>query len=822
VCVGLFSAWGFGLDFLKNTEQYREAAVNSRNIEIVLLFALYFLDCEQWTSKIGAMVRSTTIVVVMCSAVVFFVSGGMINPYWLILLYTVGIPAWFIITKHIFYRNIIFRDYVAWLTGPLLAAGILCVIGWGYWISLSPLNEWTPELKVKIAEYEIDWPTRYSSWEEDLQNLPSVCHASDANLTDSGLCFKWNETTQEIDMLTDKCGLHCSKIYDSCFVAFVVWATPLIVGLALIFCSFICSFLKPESSSNAPRMFFKVFILLLFGLWCTASLAGAGAGIGKAFAYFMFAAMLAISMILMATFGSPSGDHGKAALENFKNKIDGKENLLKSLLLVTSTPPIMFYFFLSIINQLVRRLRLPMSAPVEKEGPGSGCLTKIASTQLSNFKTWHHAKVLTYMMYWGIGYIIMQVIMAKLTVVLLSWLIEVTEEMNLVVVTFIIIAVGLALFLLPPVPGVPIYLTGGILIPNVGKEVLGGIAAAVSYTCIVSIILKLGACTLQQKAIGEPMSGKVYIRQLVGINSVMIRTMKLVLGQPGLNVAKVAILVGGPDWPTSVLCGIMRLSWPQIMLGTLPVFFLIVPTVLAGTFVWMAGLEMCSEKDIAEGLCEYLDPSPKYDYASTLSAIFLAGAATVQSGSMVVATIYLEAAMRTRKGELDAIPIDKEVEEADKKNEVTNIIRNEVTQWHLVPFIMKANLVLGASSIMICCYLVSVIGGCFEVFQLGGGYTFSGTLGGNVFNLFLRNGVIAMSAFVASGLFLLIHMKWTNKKVQEYVDSGKPLPVPPVPEEEVGESGQDTVVGSTAGKSQIVPVDLSPTSATLEGGDTTG
>ena len=302
-----------------------------------------------------------------------------------------------------------------------------------------------------------------------------------------------------------------------------------------------------------------------------------------------------------------------------------------------------------------------------------------------------------YIMYWGLLYVIFMAVVAKFTVVLLAWLIETTAEMNLVLVTVIIIAVGLSLFLLPPVPGVPIYLTGGILIPNVGQRVLGGIAPAVIYTCFVSIALKLLACTLQQKAIGVPLSGKVYIRQLVGMNSGLIRTMRLVLGQRGLNIAKVAILVGGPDWPTSVLCGIMDLGLFQILLGTLPVFFLIVPTVLAGTFVWMSGLQMCSEKDVldVEEACDYFDASPKYDYATTLSAIFMTGAGLVQSGSMVVATVYLEAAVRTRgeevsgralrktrirastkltlfrldrSAQLDAIPIDKEVALADEKD----------------------------------------------------------------------------------------------------------------------------------------------------------
>jgi len=49
------------------------------------------------------------------------------------------------------------------------------------------------------------------------------------------MCFQWNEVAQRVDLLTEKCGLHCSSVYDSCLVAFVVWAIPLIMGLSLIF-----------------------------------------------------------------------------------------------------------------------------------------------------------------------------------------------------------------------------------------------------------------------------------------------------------------------------------------------------------------------------------------------------------------------------------------------------------------------------------------------------------------------------------------------------------------------------------------------------------
>merc|ERR1719478_585635 len=87
---------------------------------------------------------------------------------------------------------------------------------------------------------------------------------------------------------------------------------------------------------------------------------------------------------------------------------------------------------------------------------------------------------------------------------------------------------------------------------------------------------------MQQKLIGEGFGRYLYIQQLVGVHTTTIRAIEKILRKPGLGIRKVVILIGGPDWPTSVLTGILRLSLPQMLLGTLPVICIQVPCVLAG------------------------------------------------------------------------------------------------------------------------------------------------------------------------------------------------------------------------------------------------
>ena len=59
------------------------------------------------------------------------------------------------------------------------------------------------------------------------------------------------------------------------------------------------------------------------------------------------------------------------------------------------------------------------------------------------------------------------------------------------------------------------------------------------------------------------------------------------------------ILCGGPDWPTSVATGIMGLDVWKMLLGSLPVVLLIVPSCLLGA-------------------CQLMDERPGWDVASNL------------------------------------------------------------------------------------------------------------------------------------------------------------------------------------------------------------
>lgn len=103
--------------------------------------------------------------------------------------------------------------------------------------------------------------------------------------------------------------------------------------------------------------------------------------------------------------------------------------------------------------------------------------------------------------------------------------------------------------------------------------------------CIaLCFFLKLGACAVQQVGIGSQLGGSLFIKQQVGIHKPFIRAVESILRRPGWSFAKCIILCGGPDWPTSVIAGILGLSLFQCELGTIPIILYVTPLSLTGSF----------------------------------------------------------------------------------------------------------------------------------------------------------------------------------------------------------------------------------------------
>ena len=122
----------------------------------------------------------------------------------------------------------------------------------------------------------------------------------------------------------------------------------------------------------------------------------------------------------------------------------------------------------------------------------------------SDVKEWRWNSVLVKGVYVGLLFIGWQVGVGKVTTLFLSWLNEYLKGFSLGTVLVLSIAVGIFMFLLPPVPGVPVYLAGGVIVTNAAWGVIG-YWPAVGLASIICFGLKLVAVVLQQKGIDPGM-----------------------------------------------------------------------------------------------------------------------------------------------------------------------------------------------------------------------------------------------------------------------------------------------------------------------------
>eukprot|EP00979_Chaetoceros_neogracilis_P011447 scaffold2828_cov224-Chaetoceros_neogracile.AAC.5 len=197
----------------------------------------------------------------------------------------------------------------------------------------------------------------------------------------------------------------------------------------------------------------------------------------------------------------------------------------------------------------------------------------------------------------------------------------------------------------------------------------------------------------------------------------------------------------------------MDLDLIPILIGTLPIIFLIIPTLLTGSFTYMA-----SVRDD--------DGQPEFPWAGTVSAICAAVTAFVQFGSMVVAAYLLEQTVSNRQDELDAIPIDEEVKAADEQNEAIQQAYDEVTQWESLPTWAKGLLTSSVVTMITCCYMVQLFADlCFREYQLT--YTIAQHLDGDWKNLVRPLGIVANILLIVSIFLLYVFRSWAMVRAKD-------------------------------------------------------
>eukprot|EP00419_Tripos_fusus_P010723 CAMPEP_0172667638 /NCGR_PEP_ID=MMETSP1074-20121228/8557_1 /TAXON_ID=2916 /ORGANISM="Ceratium fusus, Strain PA161109" /LENGTH=678 /DNA_ID=CAMNT_0013484175 /DNA_START=306 /DNA_END=2342 /DNA_ORIENTATION=- len=549
---------------------------------------------------------------------------------------------------------------------------------------------------------------------------------------------------------------------------FILWCSPLIIAFT---CLLVALFAILRGKIHAPRSAGEdatdsVFIarelrlvlaclsLVLLLAWVAAALAAEDMGLSMTVLRLGLAMAVAVVAYVTQVLGY---DRIMKAAENNSTVrvitafMNG--DWAKGIFLACAWPLLLLYFPLEIVHQQCRRAFSAVG--VEKPSTaGTQWLTDEARKHWDELHGWNKSSVLSKSIWFGVLYFTLQVGVSHGVTVFLAWLSDVIMVLSMTTLFILLFIVGMIMFLLPPVPGLPIYLISGIVIvprcEQAGMGFISGCAVAITF----AFTLKMLAIFLEQKAIGEPFSGSVQVKMMVAVHTPPMKAVKHILSRLGLNTAKVAVLIGGPDWPTSVLTGIYRLDAKEMLLGSTPIIILIAPVVLAGACTFKAAQNAgTTDGELYRSVANVM---------TMLSSVVLVC-------FMMVAGYYLDEVQEQYKaqiaqGEWEKDPQEEEVLAALKQYDEQSKVYERVSRWCLAPAWLKVLLVAGSLLVSLMLYImVGPIMKPFEAFSIAGHI---GDLpGGSVWGLIRWSGWVSIICCSVAAWILVAFHFWSARQI---------------------------------------------------------
>jgi hypothetical protein len=360
----------------------------------------------------------------------------------------------------------------------------------------------------------------------------------------------------------------------------------------------------------------------------------------------------------------------------------------------------------------------------------------------------------------------MSIGVAKLTSVFLSWLNAQLLKIDFIAVVIVFFCIGFTMFLAPPVPGLPVYMSSGIVLATRARDLPMGFGGGTLVAVFLSFFLKLTACA-GQYMIGYGMGKSVKIQQAVGVDKVFTRAIQQILEKSGIPLSKVSVLVGGPDWPTSVLCGILKLNLCQVLLGTCPVIFVSTPVVLSGAF--MAGPSASTNEKAESGIFE------------TLTPVMIGVAFLSQLASAVIAVYYIQEVIYKDGKELAKPRKEHEPVALLTKAEAEFVqAYNDCLQWNKLTSSEKGPLLVATGALMFSNFcFVFMDEACFRPFKVTGKINDSFDkqgLDGNALNIIKLPGILAHILFIiATGMFISFLYRAKGMAQRQLIENRKIL-----------------------------------------------
>mmetsp|Transcript_27911 Transcript_27911/g.65923 ORF Transcript_27911/g.65923 Transcript_27911/m.65923 type:complete len:748 (-) Transcript_27911:189-2432(-) len=549
---------------------------------------------------------------------------------------------------------------------------------------------------------------------------------------------------------------------------FVRWCSPFLVALVYVL---IAVFLRWRSCMHTMdeyvlaelKLICSSLVLLFLFSWLAASIAAGDAGLSQVVLRLSILLSIGATAYLVWTVGPQailSSCQQNETLSLLIPLLTG--DWAKGAFILICSPIIPVCVVVEIIHNFVRRIHTNV-------GKGAW-VTDEAADAVEVMRNWHIGSVLTKGVWIGTIYFVLQVGCGRGVVVILAWVCERSLTFSWPAVVGILYGIGVALFLLPPVPGCPIYMVAGILITKRFESTGGHFLLASLVALVVSMAIKLTAVAMQQKLIGERFSDSICVKKLVAVHTPEMKAIRHILSQPGLRMDKVVVLVCGPDWPTSVLTGVLKLPLLQMLLGTLPVVFLIMPFTLAGSFMVHAS----TLPDNTEGKRRYEGLSSALIFLSMLN----------QMGGLMLIFQCTHGTMERFKDEIEKGTWMKDSQEEEVLQDIAlseekTKIREECTRWSVLPWWVRAALVLGILLMSIMMHIIILpFLKPFRDFSLQDKFS---DIEGVEF-LINKPGWVAIACFCCSNVCLMIFEAWCGS-VMSRSEEEKPLvSAPAVPD----------------------------------------
>ena len=722
--LALFSELGFGATLFKALMKTGRLYIFIAGAGFLLLVCFYIVDFDVGVRALNYLIFALIATCMVFGAVLCF--GSM--PHAPLMAFMVTSTAYFAAIYHSLFRDILTPEaYVRALSAACLTGGAAAFLASCIWAGIN-----------------------YCWWGEDCKALfrDRLRLCTDMSVGPESHCKRygtWGVTCPSGCKEDEKLSA-CKVGTPDCLAAFMLWASPFLMSfLVFLFggaMHFVAGSAKEAKSGEEQKStyrlqsFGRAMLFLVLLLWLGASIAGANMQLSNVIVSFAFLGLLLVAVIMAVAFGGRKMQ--ETLMETKFVKLATQDpfwsNVGRGLALFVCGPVFLAFLPVASLKRSIRKCRSSpdVSAPIVEGGSSTAegrPFKEVAAFQLiKDSRSWPWTTVLSYAWMWGFAYFAMQAIVMTMTTLFMAWLNIQLAGMHVAVISVVIVCIALVLFAIPVVPGVPAYLACGVIIGNTEKEV-GSFGLTLVIAIAVALLSKQLACLMQQKVFGELMGKSLWVRSTLGVNQPTMKAINLILQEKGLTAGKVAILVGGPDWPTSVLTGVLRLPALQMQIGTLPVSVPILFIVLTGTAMLKSG----QAPDSLWG---------------PLSGVFVAVSGMLQVSIGLLAVKYVNQCTKERAADIEGMANDPEVEEFDRSQEKAIQDKEAAMRWEEQSTMWRAILIASVATITISGWIFKNFK-CFEDVVLTTD-VYAPPFNGNFLNVFKLYGWIGLGFQVFS------------------------------------------------------------------------